>query len=577
MAEERGATLRDGFARVWLRAVVFSCVVEILLNMISAMEPDWAFSWRVSVVRVAVMLCAFALYRIFRCDSRIWELPLDLSVWWQRVVAVVLCSLMCASLFCVSRLSDQQSWLDRGAVYEDGIAAVQDGNQYNHLADALLSGSVKLDLPVSYVLLEMENPYDTPLRQQLNAEKQEPIYWDYAFYDGAYYCYFGALPCLLTFVPFKAITGCDLRTDYVVVLFACLMMLAALTLLYQLARLWFPGISIGAFAAGGFLLYASSGVLEQVFLPRIYPIPILSALFFAFSGLAAFVYAKRCFLQKDLMPKRVLVLGGLLMACTLGCRPQYVLSAALIVVLLWKEIRAGEFFSRRGFGNTVAVVVPFLLVAMPVCWYNYVRFGSITDFGASYNLTGADMTAYSFDPIAIIVRIMEYLFLPPQVTSTFPYIQAVNQVSGFPSCLFTNEPVFGGFFAFAPVALAVLCLFARSVRGRLALRGTLGLSLGCLVLAVAVLVVVSYVSGVTMRYYADFAWLVLIAAVLVIWEIMESERERGSVRASSWLAALTLAGLLLYLWTFLGTARFGALITTCPAVFNAAEAFLRFM
>ena len=565
-------------ARVWAAACVAALAVEALLNWASLLaSADYSFSLKVSCARVAVMLGAFALCRVFRRKSRIWRVPLDLSRRPQRIAVCILLAVMCVFLVGFSRVSGQAAWLERGAVYEEGIQAVQDGNQYNHLADAFLAGRVDLDLPQSEILLSMENPYDTPLRQQLNASAHEPIYWDYAFHDGKYYCYFGALPCVLTFLPFKAITGHDLRTDYVVVLFACLAVIAGAALLYQLAKTYFKELPFGAYVIGVAFLYCSGGVLEQAFLPRIYPIPILSALFFCFLGFSLLLKAKRRFREGGSANRVLLAAGALCVACTLGCRPQYILSAALIVVLFWREIREGRFFSRAGAGNTLAVIAPFLVVAVPVCLYNYARFASPFDFGASYNLTGADMTAYSFDPLVVAARSLEYLFLPPVMQAGYPFIHAVDELAGLPACLWTNEPVYGGFFAFAPAAFAVFALAGEKTRSSLAERGALGLAAACVALAAVVLVVVSYVSGVTMRYFADFAWLLVLPATLVLWNEMEGERARGEVRTSGSLSALAIAGFPLYCWTFLATTRFGALIVASPWIYNGVDALLRFL
>ena len=565
-------------ARAWLSAVGVAFAVEVLLNWASLLgSGDYSFSLKVSCARVAIMLGVFFLYRVFRQSSRIWGVPLDFTRKSQQVVICAVSGVLCVSLLGLCRVSGQAEWLERGAVYEEGIQAVQDGNQYDYLADAFLAGRVDLDLPESSVLLSMDNPYDTPLRQQLNAAAHEPIYWDYAFYQGKYYCYFGALPCLLTFLPYKAVTGCDLRTDWVVALFACLVVVSGIALLYQLARTYFEGLSLGAFLVGVAFLYCSGGVLEQAFLPRIYPIPILSALFFCFTGLAVLLRARRSFSKGLSVGKAQLALGAFLVACTLGCRPQYILAATLIVVIFWPDIRARRFFSRVGLGNTFAVIAPFFVVAIPVCLYNAARFASPFDFGASYNLTGADMTAYEFDPLVALVRSLEYLFLPPVVQADYPFIHAVNDVSGLPDVLWTNEPVFGGLFAFAPAALAVFALFREKTRCALDDRGILGVCVACAALALVVLVVVSSVSGVTMRYFADFAWLIVIPATAVMWDVMARERVQGRVRRAGWIAAAVFAGLPLYCWTFLAIARFGALVSSSPQIYHAVEALLRFL
>ena len=56
----------------------------------------------------------------------------------------------------------------------------------------------------------MENPYDTLLRDYLCNESGESYYVDYAYYNGKYYVYFGALPVLLLFLPYYIITGTHL-------------------------------------------------------------------------------------------------------------------------------------------------------------------------------------------------------------------------------------------------------------------------------------------------------------------------------------------------------------------------------
>lgn len=558
-----------------LTAFIAACTIELILNAISFIgSADYSFSWKVSLTRIALILIIFALYRIFRSKSPLWTVLLDMHSSKQRALVILIVAVMCLSIASLSQISGQAEWLERGAVYEDGIAATQDGNQYNYLADSFLAGRLWLDLPVSDVLLSMENPYDTPLRQQLNSTVQDDIYWDYAFHDGRYYCYFGALPCLATFVPYKALTGLDLRTDHVVVLFAWLALVSGVCLLYQLAQCFFKRIRLLAFLLSIFLWYAASGILEQAFLPRIYPIPILSSLFFSCAGFAILVRARRRFDSGDTAPKRLLMLGGLSIALTLGCRPQFVIAALLIVPLFWPQIKERLFFSFKGLPNTLCIIVPFLLVALPVCWYNYARFGSITDFGASYNLTGADMTSYSFDPAIIALHIIEYLFLPPCVMSAFPFIQAVNQIPSLPVALWTNEPFYGGFFCFTPAALAVFTLLSKRTREQMRSHGVLWLAIGMCTVAIIILVVICYVSGVTMRYFADFSWLIIIPATFTLWAVLD-DKDSNSCRG--FISLLVLASIPLYCWTFLGTARFGALSSSSPWLINAAEAILRFI
>lgn len=525
----------------------------------------------ISKARLAVMAIIYVLFEIFKPSSAIWNIKFFDMGARAKASLVIAFAISCMGMGAFSQLSDQAAWLEQGPVYNEGIEAVQDGNQYNHLADALLSGSLSLDLPSSPILDSMENPYDPALRAQLNKEAREPIYWDYAYYDGSYYCYFGVVPCLLTFLPFKALTGMHLRTDIVVVAFACLTLAASALLLVELAKKYAKDISLGQYLIGFILLGLSCGVLEQAFLPRIYPIPILSALFFTYMGLYFWIKAERQFAQSRTWNKAYLVAGSFSIALTLGCRPQFVLACLLAFPIFFDEIKQREFFSVRGIWNTLAVIVPFLIILAPIAWYNWARFGSWTNFGASYNITGGDMTSYTFNAVKIMVQFLEYLFLPFQLISSFPYISTINTsplLQKLPM-LFTNEPFYAGFMFLTPVTLCLFGLLFKKPRRALKERGGLILSVACLAIAAFDIVVASYVSGTNMRYFADFAWLLLIPTVLLLWSLPSKDGPKGKLNPA--IALLSLVGIGLYCWTFLGTDRFGALYIECPTLFNVVK------
>lgn len=525
----------------------------------------------ISKARLAVMAIIYVLFEIFKPSSAIWNIKFFDMGARAKASLVIAFAISCMGMGAFSQLSGQAAWLEQGPVYNEGIEAVQDGNQYNHLADALLSGSLSLDLPSSPILDSMENPYDPALRAQLNKEAREPIYWDYAYYDGSYYCYFGVVPCLLTFLPFKALTGMHLRTDIVVVAFACLTLAASALLLVELAKKYAKDISLGQYLIGFILLGLSCGVLEQAFLPRIYPIPILSALFFTYMGLYFWIKAERQFAQSRTWNKAYLVAGSFSIALTLGCRPQFVLACLLAFPIFFDEIKQREFFSVRGIWNTLAVIVPFLIILAPIAWYNWARFGSWTNFGASYNITGGDMTSYTFNAVKIMVQFLEYLFLPFQLISSFPYISTINTsplLQKLPM-LFTNEPFYAGFMFLTPVTLCLFGLLFKKPRRALKERGGLILSVACLAIAAFDIVVASYVSGTNMRYFADFAWLLLIPTVLLLWSLPSNNGPKGKLNPA--IALLSLVGIGLYCWTFLGTDRFGALYIECPTLFNVVK------
>ena len=67
-------------------------------------------------------------------------------------------------------------------------------------------------------------------------------------------------------------------------------------------------------------------------------------------------------------------------------------------------------------------ILPFLIIAAGLMFYNFKRFNSPFDFGANYNLTTNDMTKRGFNVARIGTGIYEYLFRLPNYSLQFPYI-----------------------------------------------------------------------------------------------------------------------------------------------------------
>lgn len=537
---------------------------------ISDYSDSLSFSWIRILCTLIILIGLFA----FRPSSSMWTTRFDERTTLGRSVLLIPAAALCLLLIPFSCLSGQDKWLDQTPYYDESLQAIQDGNQYNHLADALLSGRVSLDLPVPELLKEMDNPYDPQERAEQNSRLHDTVYWDYAYYDGNYYCYFGVIPCLLTFVPFKAITGFDLKTNVAVLLFAWLLVCSGIKLLLELKRAYKPNLCVGECIIGFVLLILCSGILEQVFFPRLYAIPMLSALSFAYLGLAFWLEARTKFRATGHWPLGRLTTGSLCFAMTLGCRPQYILGALLAFPLFSKEIRDGEFFSKQSVRRTLSVIAPFVFVFCPIALYNYARFDSFTNFGAQYNLTGGDMTGYQFIFLKVVLQVAEYLFLPFQTQAIFPFICTINtsDLSSLIPWLQTAEPFYAGFIYLNPTVLVLLAMFSKGARESLKKYSLNALIATCLLIAIFDIAVAAYVSGVNMRYFIDFSWLLLIPTLLVIWLIICPAMEReNSHLVHSLLFYTSCFGVSLYCWSFLGTERFGCLISSSPSLYQSME------
>ncbi len=587
----------NSFDKLALAAFLIDVALSVIAWVLGAGSE--AFGIDKFAARWALLFVAAAIIFAFRPSSPLHKSVVD---WKNRKhLAAILAIPIIVSLVLVpfSDLTKQGDWL--ASTGFDAEYGTVDGNEYNHLADALLEGHVTLDLPHSEILESMDNPYVWADRTSANAEAQEPMYWDYAWYNGEYYCYFGVLPCLLTYLPVKALTGIDLATNHVVLLFAILLVWALLLLLKQMQQKLFPKLSLAAFLVGTVVAIAACGVFEQALVPRVYEVPTTSGFMFLCLGLACWFKAKPGSEQLEndgvaaKVSKPLLVLGSLFVGCTLGCRPQFFVAVFLAFPIFWPEIRQRLFFSKKGLANTACAILPVLAAVLPIMWYNYIRFGSPTDFGAMYNLTGSDMTSFAWPGfMRSIGYVLEYLFLPFIPCSEYPFIQVVNNLDMWQ--VWTNEPYYAGFLFLNPALFISFALFDRKKRVQLREHGNspMFLCLGCIVVALLLAAFDGIYSGVNMRYFVDFSLLLTIPALVCFWVSQEVRVETASKpagkkkpvipavvhmaparsRVVTVMACLALLGMAMYFLTFLATSHFGDLQYTSPEFYSFMEAML---
>lgn len=406
-----------------------------------------------------------------------------------NITLVIETILLCALVLCVwaaTGLSDFYA----GQVFNDVLKHTQDMNQYAYLADALIHGRTYLDLPVVDGLLNASNPYDYMTRFELGANGEQ-IFWDYAFFDGRYYCYFGVIPAVLLYVPYQLITGAFLNTSYACVILAVLAVVAAAYFAKRIVNSFFPSV------AGGFgaciallLLFFASNVVYLVSVPCFYSIPDLSSLIFTFLGLGLWLSAKGGGRHSRISSWR-LFLGSLCMAMNLGCRPHFMLACLLALPLFWDEIRHKRtLFSVRGLKGTICALLPFVLVSAPLLTYNFVRFGSVFDLGSMYNLTGYDMTSYAQNPLTTLYLAYQYLFQPMQFADAPPFISAVDLRWPMGAL---HENVIIGVAYLLPAAVVCLCALFMIVRGIMRARASLTVLALCVIVALCVPIVLSVV------------------------------------------------------------------------------------
>ena len=376
--------------------------------------------------------------------------------------------------------------------------------QYFELAKAFASGSLAVGVQPSPELVAMENPYDTNLRTAM----QVPFLWDYAYFEGSYYVYFGALPALLFHLPFYLLCGGEFPNSLAVLISAAAFCAGLVFLLKVTCDRWFPRCSQAMFTMVYLAMLLGSQVFYACLYPGHYVLPIIL-------GLALLVWGW-AFWVKSTADRKIkigyAVAGSVCVALVLACRPQLLIGAVMGVVLLGAHLK--EHGKRGGLKILILALVPFAMVVVAVCLYNHARFGGFFDFGANYNLTTNDMTQRGFVWDRIPLALFSYLFQAPSITMIEPYLNPVIHASNYFG-LTIEEDTFGGIFMLCPILMVVAFLLFREYRERCA--KPIGLMVLAMVASAIVLVAFdANGAGILQRYYLDFGLLLAYSAALTI-------------------------------------------------------------
>ena len=412
--------------------------------------------------------------------------------------------------------------------------------QYAELARAMAKGQLYLDEEPPQWLQDMSDPYDKGARDEAQKETGEAYLFDVAYYEGHYYVYFGVVPVLLFYLPFYLLTGANFPTAIGVLVGALAFVLGCSMLLDRFARYHFKHVSLGLYLLLQIPLVFCCGILYLVKFPTFYSLPIMCGLAFSVWGLYCWMrgrtsrHASAWFLA-----------GSLCMALVAGCRPQLVVLSFLAFPLFWRTyITKRRLFTPAGAREFACLIAPYVLVAVGIMGYNYARFGSFTDFGANYNLTVNDMTKRGMNVGRLAPAFFSYFLQPPNVTGTFPFVQAVDFSTTYMGQTI-KEVTFGGIFVCLPV-LWILPFARRILALRSRTRSTrtiMGVIIVLLVAGVAVALLDAEMAGILQRYYADFSFMFLAAVVLLAFIVNENMTPGSTAHVIAMKALLVLVTL----------------------------------
>ena len=482
-----------------------------------------------NVIRFVIVFGILALVYLLRPKSSIYRMSLTEHpratkasiVFAVLVEAVLACALLFygSNLVGVATSSYNYGAWDGESVVNTYEVGGENAQQYAELAKSFANGQLYLEEEPPQWLQDMEDPYDKGARDELQKETGEDYLFDVAYYDGHYYVYFGVVPVLLFYLPFYLLTGSNFPTAIGVLIMALTFLLGCSALLDRFARYHFKNVSLGLYLLLQIPLMTCCGVLYLLKFPTFYSLPIACGLAFSVWGLYCWMHGRA-----SKRPEGWYIAGSLCMALVAGCRPQLLVLSFVAFPLFWRKyITEKRLFTKAGLREFICLIAPYLVVAAGIMWYNNARFGSPFDFGANYNLTVNDMTKRGMNIGRIAPALFSYFLQPPNVTGVFPFLQPTDFETTYMGQT-VKEVTFGGIFACLPV-LWVLPFAARILKKRVQQRSTrtiLGVVVALLISGVVVALADAEMAGILQRYYADFSFMFLASAVLLVFIVNEN-------------------------------------------------------
>jgi hypothetical protein len=268
---------------------------------------------------------------------------------------------------------------------------------------------VPLDPPAE--LQALADPYDPTANAPYRAH-------DMSYYHGRYFLYFGVTPVVLFFWPIAAATGWYPTDSCAAVAFSFLSVVAGLALLLAVRRRHFPRAPLWLLALAASCLALESSILTLTARANFYQVPIAAA---AALGLLMYGAIFRA-LHSERRGAAWLAAASLLLGLSVGARPTYLPSGlALVVAGAW--LIGPESRWRPRLQLALAALLPALACGLGIAAYNWLRFGSITEFGMRYQLAGTNQLhlAAFFDLRRLGANGFQYLLSPAQWQRYFPF------------------------------------------------------------------------------------------------------------------------------------------------------------
>ena len=396
--------------------------------------------------------------------------------------------------------------------------------QYNeYLVDAIIAGRTYLNAGNPEKMLNAERSYDNQWLEKNGYKRNVDWMSDWIYYKGKFYCYFGAVPALMLYVPYKLITGDYLSNHGGIFLFAAISIILLARLWKFFVRKYMPNARFMFYLLSFLTLFFASGWFCPLRFTRFYSIVSAAGFMFVVAGILLIFES----VEREKLDRSKLFFACLCLALAVGCRPTLLFASLIVPIILWKH---------KLWNRLPLIAIPYVAVAIPMCVYNYARFGSSLDFGFNYNMTNLNAIAYgSLNPIGkcinTIIATVSYLFSINRYSLFFPYVECVPQHEHFFWAIVRFYDRGYGMINF-PI---VFCLFFffKSVFVKGDRPKTFYISAAFLSIAFVLILANSWLAGFSGRYSFDFAVFVILTSLFCAYYWCNGGSGDGGVLTSS--------------------------------------------
>lgn len=149
--------------------------------------------------------------------------------------------------------------------------------------------------------------------------------------------------------------------------------------------------------------------------------------------------------------------------------------------------------------------------------FNYIRFDSIFEFGANYQLTENDMRNLKYRLFSIPTGLLDYLFSIPNIGTEFPYLfvnRGTIEFYGF----YYSGVMAAGLFILNPILLAML--FIPKMKKYMN-KECFSFIISLTFIGIVMLLLEIVMGGSCQRYVIDFGWMFTFVAILIVFTIYD--------------------------------------------------------